>query len=555
MRNELKAYSEETKKKFCESLKLEGEIKAIDITEQEIIEVSTDVPKELEKVNKYEKMDFETYKIAYKDLIDEACIAEIGNADDKKIWEDTAKEMYLKSANYIPQGDEYEPKEELDKLEESKSIKIRRLRQLLDEAMSWIGYHIHEDDVPSMLAMLAITNDEYEGNKEITTEFIEPVLNKAIGWITEHCPSVDDEKEVFINDMKMSEDELKHFGIDFFDPHSVEECKIEESRDRVAETLSKFIYDLTNEKDNEKYGYTAWSGNQPAYTRNGIKIYEVYRNGQSVFTLDDIKEAVLKQYPELTVFGSSMSGIFFTKKNKPNLKESSNITTLSDIKSKLSEEEYKKVLANYLLTYTDWINDSDISSDGNMIEDPLNYEEKISDLAQISDILNCVWRMTGHNYMFKEKKQEDQYEMERRKGRPNLTAIAKEVFEYDDYYINVVDNFKSEREFIIEHIAEVAAEYNLKEQAAWAVMEKIYKMAKEAKNDKYNKSGYVLYIEDCVDGYCYQGNSGRSRVRIDMIDSLDVYDTIEQAEKEKSDYKNPEKVKIMRYTGGNVFDI
>lgn len=79
----------------------------------------------------------------------------------------------------------------------------------------------------------------------------------------------------------------------------------------------------------------------------------------------------------------------------------------------------------------------------------------------------------------KEIKTEDQYEAERRKGRPNLDKIAKEVFEYDDYYINIVDNYKDEWDFVKDNVAEVAAEYNLREQAAEAVMRKIYKMAKE----------------------------------------------------------------------------
>lgn len=91
-------------------------------------------------------------------------------------------------------------------------------------------------------------------------------------------------------------------------------------------------------------------------------------------------------------------------------------------------------------------------------------------------------------FKFENKLQEDQYEMERRKGRPSLDKIAKEVFEYDDYYIDIIDNYNTEREFIIDNIAEVAAEYNLKEPAAWAVMEKIYKMAKEAKGEKVEES-------------------------------------------------------------------
>ncbi len=76
--------------------------------------------------------------------------------------------------------------------------------------------------------------------------------------------------------------------------------------------------------------------------------------------------------------------------------------TLVDIKDILSKEEYKNVLANYLLSYTNWISEENVDDNCNMIEDPLDYEEKIANKANIEDLLNCVWRITGKNYLFKE---------------------------------------------------------------------------------------------------------------------------------------------------------
>ena len=96
------------------------------------------------------------------------------------------------------------------------------------------------------------------------------------------------------------------------------------------------------------------------------------------------------------------------------------------------------------------------------------------------DLINKTGYESAITNESKEIKTEDQYEAERRRGRPNLDKIAKEVFEYDDYYINIVDNYKDEWDFVKDNVAEVAAEYNLREQAAEAVMRKIYKMAKEA---------------------------------------------------------------------------
>ena len=96
------------------------------------------------------------------------------------------------------------------------------------------------------------------------------------------------------------------------------------------------------------------------------------------------------------------------------------------------------------------------------------------------DLINKTGYESAITNESKEIKTEDQYEAERRRGRPNLDKIAKEVFEYDDYYINIVDNYKDEWDFVKDNVAEVATEYNLREQAAEAVMRKIYKMAKEA---------------------------------------------------------------------------
>lgn len=89
-----------------------------------------------------------------------------------------------------------------------------------------------------------------------------------------------------------------------------------ESRDRVAENLSKFIYDLTTEQDTKTYGETAWSGNQPTKMGNGVTVYEVYKNGKSNYTMDDIKKAVIERFPELDVYGTAYNSILFYKPQK-----------------------------------------------------------------------------------------------------------------------------------------------------------------------------------------------------------------------------------------------
>ena len=130
-----------------------------------------------------------------------------------------------------------------------------------------------------------------------------------------------------------------------YDPKQLEkkeENKLQlESRDRVAENLSKFIYDLTTDKDTEAYGETAWSGNQPTKMGNGITVYEVYKNGKSNYTMDDIKKAVIERFPELGVYGTAYNSILFYKPQKTESKLQEN-TVKFTLNTNLNESNIDK---------------------------------------------------------------------------------------------------------------------------------------------------------------------------------------------------------------------
>ena len=70
--------------------------------------------------------------------------------------------------------------------------------------------------------------------------------------------------------------------------------KLQESRDRVAETLPKFIYDL--DKDG------AWSAREPSKTLGGKVFYKIDRNGSSSLSNDELIKAVLDKFPELKLY-------------------------------------------------------------------------------------------------------------------------------------------------------------------------------------------------------------------------------------------------------------
>ena len=90
----------------------EGNIQNID-DENVTVAVSTDVPKELDKVEKDDKQSYEEFKILYKDVITMKCKQDFGDCEDQKLWEDAAKELFLQSKNYILDGEEFKSKEDL----------------------------------------------------------------------------------------------------------------------------------------------------------------------------------------------------------------------------------------------------------------------------------------------------------------------------------------------------------------------------------------------------------------------------------------------------------
>ena len=117
-----KKYTESYKTEFLNKL---NEGKMVDVQEGQdlkVAEVSKELPKNA-KIEKNEKQSFEDYKTMYKDVITQKCIEDYGVDTDTKLWEDTAKELYLKSKTYIPTGEE-KPEEVLVKKEESKSQKL-----------------------------------------------------------------------------------------------------------------------------------------------------------------------------------------------------------------------------------------------------------------------------------------------------------------------------------------------------------------------------------------------------------------------------------------------
>ena len=114
-------------------LKKEGLNLTIDkevLDDQRVLEVSNEIP-EKAKVETEDKPDFENYKVLYKGAIDDRCLEEYGTCDDEKLWEDTAKEMFLKAVNYIPKEDKKVDGELVDREEEQEPTLVRENRSVI----------------------------------------------------------------------------------------------------------------------------------------------------------------------------------------------------------------------------------------------------------------------------------------------------------------------------------------------------------------------------------------------------------------------------------------
>lgn len=618
----------------------EGNIKTID-NEQEVeditVAVNTEVPDEVAKIEKDDKQAFEEFKEMYKGVIDIKCRQDFGDCEDEKLWEDTAKELFLQSKNYILVGDEYKAKEDLDdhleKIEESKEI----ITEDIDEGNSifemkfdcsntdvfgegedlynTVGAKVAEiaEKIKSGRldgAIMDINGNKigsygvgYEGvmsaldeSKEVITEARENDIETRINTVKEWKQKVEDaveaeDLEAIVDDILEFAEDIKDINFagedlysgmssvldngdaeargpvtyvrsvkrdmqnildDFidnyeqaFEEESLEESKVEEAivgkneytdEDEAAYYRNKELYAhscLARHRD-------AMEKAREACIKKGIKLesktfteediektikeYLVKTNG--IFTDDSIYDIVEELCGESDIekMPKDLVDQVTAKVYKDNKIEEKR--TLSQAEIDQLRKNMRQVLKDHgkfdndeeLEDYIEefmpmWIEAQENLGEPVILDESDNeeFKNKYSKSFKVWKEANpnksdeeiiAILKAKQYNGELKESEQkeiktEDQYEMERRKGRPNLNEIAKELFEYDDYYIDVVDNFRSEREFIIEHIAEVAAEYNLKEQAAWAVMEKIYKMAKEAKSkdDKVEEAKSITDAE------------------------------------------------------------
>ena len=563
----------------------------------EILREFEDTAREVDKIKKDDKQAFEEFKTMYKGVIVIKCRQDFGDCEDEKLWEDTAKELFLQSKNYILVGDEYKAKEDLDdrleKIEESKEISQQNIEEKIEELykeyyevvdrtfdiIKLYGnknkyYRAGLKKQKELEAQIAELKAQLNSGKEVKTEArendIEARINKAKEWKqkVEDAVEATDLEEIVDEILEFAEDikdnnfagedlysgmsgvldngdaeargpvtyvrsvkrDMQNILDDFIDNYeqafneeSLEET-LTESNDpefnyKLLDRLkSDCEYFLGNGNRSEKH---LWAGNVNDQIAKMKEIYNALEEKPEWLTMEQIDEYAEKMnLTEAKVFTEEdiektikeylvkTNGIFTDDSIYDIVEELCGESDIDKMPKDLVDQVTAKVYKDNKIEEKRTLPENEKEILKNNMRKVLKDHGKFKDDEELEDYIEefmPLWIEAQENLGTevlpldeeKEIKTEDQYEMERRKGRPNLNEIAKELFEYDDYYIDVVDNFRSEREFIIEHIAEVAAEYNLKEQAAWAVMEKIYKMAKEAKSkdDKVEEAKSITDAE------------------------------------------------------------
>lgn len=463
-----KKYTESYKTEFLNKL---NEGKMVDVQEGQnlkVAEVSKELPKNA-KIEKDEKQSFEDYKTMYKDVITQKCIEDYGVDTDTKLWEDTAKELYLKSKTYIPTGEE-KPEEVLVKKEESKSQKlnesneegynsIRQISQaekiLLDIIKSVGDYSLQ--DVVCETTQTGDIHIMTRDGRDITT------VNRSIFAID------GDDTELI--------DELREDGYwkeDFDESKNLKED---------LSNKSKFLIHILNgviKNIQDKFNVEATA----EFTKDEDEIV-IYIRGNTLDLID------ATSYLAKTI-----------RRDDVDFEFDENITD-NTIKCYIAPkiEENKKLKEAKI---TDYISENQLDSaiKNNKILNRAKSYEVLNDmiLEITTDMGKSYYKIIKNDdnnfeaYLVNRngKKLGDSFElikMEESKlqeNNTNLDNIAKELFDFDDYYLELALKYKNKDNFIRKNKEDIEAiedEYNLTYIEACEVLAKIYDLSIQNKSN------------------------------------------------------------------------
>ena len=222
--------------------------------------------------------------------------------------------------------------EAMKKLQESKRISLKEANETATFELDWANEDIAnmENNQEKELTLIKNVENTLKTNSiNAKVEVISLDGNGFGGWpiVKVTGPKEDLAKNIGLYYLDNNEDEIDYNEI--YDTY-LEGKELKESRDKVAENIGKFIYDL---------GDSAWSYSGESKNNNGQKLYIVNKNGKETIDHNELTKKVLEKFPELIVMLDAHNTIIFTRKDQLNKIEKESLTESGDEEIELPSTE------------------------------------------------------------------------------------------------------------------------------------------------------------------------------------------------------------------------
>lgn len=213
-------YKEEIKKDIWEK-KEEGEVKQL-TDDQVIISVDNNKPEQVKSIDKDDKDDFENFKTLYKGVIDIKCKQDFGSTEDTSLWQDTAKELFLKNKYYFPKEDDLKP----TKIEESKELAedYSEEKPLIGKDVLYVFEEFDTGVDKNQENLIKYVNDDLKlGLDPVKNELdiafeIQKMPGKQVINLIRLCygDEIADRFEIFLNDtlLNLDTDKIEYISLD-----------------------------------------------------------------------------------------------------------------------------------------------------------------------------------------------------------------------------------------------------------------------------------------------------------------------------------------------------
>lgn len=565
----------------------EGYLSKLDDNNETLISaVDVDNIDKYSKIEKDDKQSFEDFKTQYKGVIDMKCTQDYGNCEDKDLWEDCAKELFLTSKNYLLQGDEYKAPD-LEKKTEDKSIKTGAekindpeflRKQAKQDEDDWekqaaltakrfdVAYEIYKshnkDNHLSQLDWKEIlpwdikqeiadgsyfakfgmkvenklnessdryqlrkfpSEQEYKGEWGAYDTKEDKFVQKGSRYVMKAAiidlNRKDSKTESKINDIIASKgilNEIKTFNDKTIRDSFLNICELEQisirNQIQVLQECRRLTgkEPLTENNTNSEYKYMLldrlkqdceyflgngngsvkhlWAGDIDEQIAKMKELYNSFTDEQKPewITMEDIDnyEKEMKEYnKEKKTEGTAQKRI-------ARYGEFDNGHVLHNDWREMSDEEAEELAKQASIkdpTDVYYVHYDDIMNPSNDIRwykgksytvDEINEIRKKEKYALYKKMMQAELEEQCKRFKDLASLTEDQYENERRKGRPSIRKIAdEEYYDNEEWYKNHIKDYKDVDDFIKQEIFEIASEYNLKEDTAIQVCKEIYNLA------------------------------------------------------------------------------